>query len=512
MTWNRWVVGALSLLGVGGTLVAARRSPSAVDRGPIARVVNASRPRVEMIGRVRHVYTTQPTARLIVDTVPPAVGTELLWLDGRTTAPAMGGVLALDGSGGVVMFDARLRPTYRRVRGEGRDWASVSAAPGDELWLSDATGALYRADVTGELHPLPKSALAYPSIVSDGRGGAPWLVRSSQHFGSFLPTGEEPLLESRDAAGAARGTVGRAITPAHVLLQDLDNAGALTVTPRALVLAPFIRDEVIALSFAGETLWVAHRGLPQSTQEPRFEIDHGRPVVNYSPVNIGARLGPDGHLYVLSTPGFTTQRSRLDVLDLASGVVLRTIEFDTAIPTIAADESGRVYRLESQALLAGAPSRAREPVPTFTLPRLAGDSVRSADFRGHVTLVNVWASWCEPCRTEMPALDSLQHELSGPGFQFLSLNDDVDEGAARRFLATGRYAFPVALGRGRVRNLLHAPGMPITTLVDAEGREIHRWIGYAGPEQVAAIRALARAEVERLPMAMDASVMAMHHH
>ncbi len=512
MTWNRWVVGSASLLGLGGTLLAAHRSPEERQRGPIAIAVSAAKPRLEVVGGVRHVYTTQPAARINVDTMPPGSGSELLWLDGRVTAPALGGVLALDASGGVVMFDARLRPTYRRVRSEGRDWVSVSAAPGNELWLSDGTGALYRADVAGDLHPLPRSALNYPSIVSDGRGGSPWLVRSSQHFGSFLPTGEEPLLESRDAAGATRGTLGRAITPAHVLLQDLANAGALAITPRALLLAPFIRDEVISLSFAGETLWVAHRGLPQSTTEPRFEIDNGRAVVNYSPVNIGARLGPDGQLYVLSTPGFTTQRSRLDVFDLESGVVLRTVEFDSAIPTLAADASGRVYRLDAVSLLAGVAPRAREPVPKLSLPRLVGDSVRNAHFLGRVTLVNVWASWCEPCRAEMPALDSLQRELAAPGFAFLSLNDDVDQVAAQRFLATGRYAFPVALGHGRARDLLHAPGMPITLLVDAEGREIHRWIGYAGPEQVAAIRALARAEVERLPMAMDASAMAHHQH
>jgi thiol-disulfide isomerase/thioredoxin len=512
MTWNRWVVSGVSLLGLGGAMLAARRSPAGVDRGPIETFLSASKPRVEIIAGVRHVYTTQPSARLIVDTAPPAAGAELLWFDGRTTAPASGGVLALDASGGVVMFDARLRPTYRRLRGEGRDWVSVSAARGDGLWLSDATGALYRADVTGELHPLPKSTLTYPSIVSDGRGGPPWLVRSSQHFGSFLPSGEEPLLEFRDASGAVGGTLGRAITPAHVLLLDLANAGALAIAPRGLVLAPFIRDEVIALSFAGETLWVAHRGLPQNTKEPRFEIDHGRAVVDYSPVNLGARVGPDGRLYVLSTPGYTTQRSRLDVIDLENGVVRRTVEFDTAIPTLAADESGRVYQLDAVALLAGAPPREREPWPAFALPRLAGDSVRSADFRGHVSLVNVWASWCEPCRAEMPALDSLQHALTGPGFAFLSLNDDVDVEAARRFLAAGGYAFPVALGRGRVRDLLHAPGMPITALVDADGHVIRRWIGYAGPEQVAAIRALARAEVERLPMARDASMMGMHHH
>ena len=261
MTWNRWVVGGVSLLGLGGTMVATRRSPAGVDRGPIETFLSESKPRVEIIGGVRHVYTTQPSARLNVDTAPPAAGTELLWLDGRTTAPAMGGVLALDASGGVVMFDARLRPTYRRVRGEGRDWVSVSAAPGGDMWLSDATGALYRADVTGELHPLPRSALTYPSIVSDGRGGSPWLVRSSQHFGSFLPTGEEPLLESRDAAGAERVTLGRAITPAHVLLQDLANAGARQ-SRREPVLAPFIRDEVIALSFAGGPC-----GLPRPAPE-----------------------------------------------------------------------------------------------------------------------------------------------------------------------------------------------------------------------------------------------------
>ena len=147
------------------------------------------------------------------------------------------------------------------------------------------------------------------------------------------------------------------------------------------------------------------------------------------------------------------------------------------------------------------PSRARDAVPDFAMPLLDGDTLDPSTFRGRVSLVNVWASWCEPCRAEMPALDSLQRSIGDSTFRFVSLNDDVDEGAARRYLVSGGFTFPVALGRGAVRGLLHAPGMPVTLLVDAEGREIRRWIGYAGPDQIAGIGALIRSELRRLPAA-----------
>ena len=504
MIRSRRIVTGLALLAVGGG-AAILRTPGAAARGPIESPLAATDVRIDYIANVRHLHASAARARLELDTLAPDAPAELLWLKGSTTAPSSRGAVVIDAGGSVVEFDRRLRPSFRPLDAEGRTWVSVASAVDGALWLSDATGALLRADPAGRIAPVAPGSMNFPTVASDGKGGTLWLVRSPRNFGSTLPTGAEPLLERRDAARDltrdASERIGRAITPAHVLLQDLANAGTLAVTASQVVFAPFIRDEVVALSFTGETLWVAHRELPQHTIEPRFEIEDGQAVVAYHPVNLGARIGPDGRLYVLSTPGFTTSRTRLDVFDPADGALLRSAELATATPTLAADAEGRVYVLDAPALLAGMPSRARDAVPDFAMPLLDGDTLDPSTFRGRVSLVNVWASWCEPCRAEMPALDSLQRSIGDSTFRFVSLNDDVDEGAARRYLVSGGFTFPVALGRGAVRGLLHAPGMPVTLLVDAEGREIRRWIGYAGPDQIAGIGALIRSELRRLPAA-----------
>lgn len=502
----------VTLLAGGVAVAAFLRTPGATARAPIETRHDATEPRAELVADVWHLYASQAPARLDLDTVPPDVPVELLWLDGLTTAHSPRGAVVIDAGGSVVEFDRRLRPSFRPLQAEGRTWMSVAAAVDGALWLSDATGALLLAEPTGRLASIAPGTMIFPAVATDGEGGALWLVRSPRNFGSAMPSGTEPLLERRDLAGGAAGELGRAVTPAHVLLQDLANAGTLAVTSRSVVFAPFIRDEVVALAFTGETLWVAHRELPQHTVEPRFEIEKGRAVVAYHPVNLGVRLGPDGRVYVLSTPGFTTSRSRLDVFELGTGALLRSVELDTASPTLAADADGRVYVLDAPTLLSGMPSRARDPLPDFTLPLLVGDSLHASSLRGRVSLVNVWASWCEPCRAEMPALDSLRRSFADQGLAFVSLNDDVDEGAARRYLAAGGFDFSVALGRGRVRALLHAPGMPITLLVDAEGREIRRWIGYTGPEQVAEIGALIRGELGRLPPAAPGGAGHRHGH
>ena len=103
-----------------------------------------------------------------------------------------------------------------------------------------------------------------------------------------------------------------------------------------------------------------------------------------------------------------------------------------------------------------------------------------ADFRGKVVLLNVWATWCEPCRQEMPALDRLQARLGGARFQVLAVSVD-QQGApiARKFYdevaikALPLYVDPTA----KAAFALDAPGLPVTLLVDRNGREIGRHLG-----------------------------------
>jgi thiol-disulfide isomerase/thioredoxin len=430
----------------------------------------------------------------------PAEPVTLLLLEGRATQPGPEPDvrLALDGAGGVLRIDSRLRVTRVPLQLGGRQAASVASAAGGSLWLTDAAGDLIRTDPRGRLIAAAPSSFAYPTVAAGRTSAEPWLVRSAERFSYDARVAQAPLLLRVGGAGAGDAMpVGQAVLPAHFLLADLANAGHLAVGEGVVYYAPFIRDEVVALAPAGDTLWLTRRGLPQSTTEPRFEMKDRRVVVDYHPVNLGLTLGAEGRLYVLSTPGFTTAESRLDVLDPSDGRLLVTTHLPTARPTIAVDRAGQIHLLDAARLLDGVPERDREPAPELDLPAMGGGRFTSRSLLGRVALLNFWASWCAPCRSELPALDSLRRELADSEFAFVGINEEEDTGAARAFMDQFGFTFPVAFGQGRLRPLFHFPGLPYTVLLDRGGRIAGRWIGYAGPEQIQAMRALIRSELSR---------------
>ncbi len=143
------------------------------------------------------------------------------------------------------------------------------------------------------------------------------------------------------------------------------------------------------------------------------------------------------------------------------------------------------------------PPGRRPSLPNFDLPALASGRVTKSDLAGRIALINVWASWCGPCREELPALDSLQRVLTAPDFAFLALSDDVSEPAARSFAAEHGFTFPIGLGGGGLKRRFRYWGLPTTLLVDADGRLMRTWLGYGGPPQLDAITALIAEERAR---------------
>jgi len=136
------------------------------------------------------------------------------------------------------------------------------------------------------------------------------------------------------------------------------------------------------------------------------------------------------------------------------------------------------------------------PLPPISMRDAEGKAVPLERFRGKVVLLNVWATWCGPCRVEMPTLERLQARLGGPGFEVVALSTDVGGAqAVREFydsLKITRLAIYVE-GEGNVLTALGAPGLPTTLVVDAQGREVARYLGGAdweAPEVENLIRAL----------------------
>lgn len=121
-------------------------------------------------------------------------------------------------------------------------------------------------------------------------------------------------------------------------------------------------------------------------------------------------------------------------------------------------------------------------VPALEFADGAGNTRALADFRGRVVVLNVWATWCAPCREEMPTLDALQAALGGPRLEVVALSVDREgAGVVREFFdALGIEHLQVYVDtRMRAPAKLGVPGIPATLVIDREGREVARLIGPA---------------------------------
>lgn len=142
------------------------------------------------------------------------------------------------------------------------------------------------------------------------------------------------------------------------------------------------------------------------------------------------------------------------------------------------------------------PVSRRVPAPDFTLTDADGKTHRLGDYRGKVVLVNFWATWCPPCRKEMPSMQRLWDGLRGEDFVILAV--DVGEDEERVFAFTFALGvalkFPLLLDRdGKVMGQWPVRGLPTTFLLDRRGRIAYQAIGgreWDDPALVAVIRAL----------------------
>ena len=142
---------------------------------------------------------------------------------------------------------------------------------------------------------------------------------------------------------------------------------------------------------------------------------------------------------------------------------------------------------------------APEPLPPFSVKTLAGADAGVGALAGKVVLLNFWATWCPPCRSEMPSIQALHEKMRGAAFEVMAISVAEKPAVVREFLSSNPYGFPMYLDEsGDASAPFAGRGIPTTFVLDKQGRAIAAVIGarsYDGPEVVTLFKELA----ERLP-------------
>jgi thiol-disulfide isomerase/thioredoxin len=188
-------------------------------------------------------------------------------------------------------------------------------------------------------------------------------------------------------------------------------------------------------------------------------------------------------------------RKHLHKVEVVSGAVLiavgllvatgySTLLTSSKLANILPDIEGRLSRLikrpppPAPSATNGTAGKKFEPAPDVQFQTLAGAPFRLSELRGHVVLLNFWATWCIPCREEIPTLNSLQHDLEAKGLKVVGASlEDTADGVNAYQRDTRKFEYAVLIGGSEARAQFEPPALPTTYLIDREGRIRDKIIG-----------------------------------
>jgi thiol-disulfide isomerase/thioredoxin len=127
-----------------------------------------------------------------------------------------------------------------------------------------------------------------------------------------------------------------------------------------------------------------------------------------------------------------------------------------------------------------------KPAPVFSLESLEGKTVRLEDFRGKAVLLNFWATWCQPCKIEMPWFEQLQKQYGSEGLQVVGIAmDDASKEDIARFAKDVGVSYPILLGKESVGTAYGGlPFLPSTFFIDREGKIVDRIFGLKSRSEI----------------------------
>ncbi len=137
------------------------------------------------------------------------------------------------------------------------------------------------------------------------------------------------------------------------------------------------------------------------------------------------------------------------------------------------------YNAAPSSDLSAIPVKVDYPAPELTLTNLEGSPVSLADYRGKVVLVNLWATWCPPCKEEMPALETFYRKHADDGFTIVAVNDGDPTADVVQFVKDYGLTFPVWLDPTytATERAFKTLNLPSSFVIDREGQIVLSWVG-----------------------------------
>jgi cytochrome c biogenesis protein CcmG/thiol:disulfide interchange protein DsbE len=140
-----------------------------------------------------------------------------------------------------------------------------------------------------------------------------------------------------------------------------------------------------------------------------------------------------------------------------------------------------IYLASRRTAIKPKPSASGNLAPDFTLTDLDGKQLMLSDYKGKVVLLDFWATWCTPCRDEIPHFVEMQNKYGPQGFQVIGISMDDDAKPVRKFYQEYKLNYPVALGDDKLAERFGGMlGLPVNFIIDRQGRIYAKHLGATG--------------------------------